>query len=434
MMSSARGTCSDKRASRPEKRPALVLAALMLGLPLAAGILSLIHFGPLRDTVARRYVSHPVEYVEVVMFCAALGALGFKLLRHWTERRACLLEILPRWDGRAIPVNEAGKLLAALNNLPASIQNSVIVRRTAAVLDFLCSRGSADDLDDHLRSLADNDTLALEGSYSLTRFITWAIPILGFLGTVLGITGAISGVTPEVLENSLSTVTDGLALAFDATALALGLTMVVMFVSSVVERTEQGILDAVDRFVDRELAHRFERGGRQESELLGLVRRHTESLLQGMEKLVEQQTDLWAKAMEEADRRRLQAEHEQQERLASALTSALERTLETHAQRLAQLEKQAVEGSTTFTRQLTELVTSVRDSQREQQQALARLQEGDTQLRQLEQTLNQNLAALHNTGTFEEALHSLTAAIHLLTARAAPRSDGTLRPPAGAAA
>src|SRR5207244_5326669 len=140
-----------------------------------------------------------------------------------------------------------------------NLQTTLIVRRADAILDFLCSRGSAADLDDHLRSLADTDALALEGSYALTRFITWAVPILGFLGTVLGITGAISGVTPEVLENSLSTVTDGLALAFDTTALALGLTMLLMFSSFLVERAEQSVLEAVDRYADREFAPRFER-------------------------------------------------------------------------------------------------------------------------------------------------------------------------------
>lgn len=92
-------------------------------------------------------------------------------------------------------------------------------------------RGSAEDLDDQLRNFADADSIEFEGSFGLTRFITWAIPILGFLGTVLGITGAISGVTPEMLEKSMSTVTDGLALSFDATALALALTMVCMFLA-----------------------------------------------------------------------------------------------------------------------------------------------------------------------------------------------------------
>ena len=65
------------------------------------------------------------------------------------------------------------------------------------------------------------------------------------------ITQSISGITPEKLENSLSEVTDGLALAFDATALALGLTMLTMFLSFMVERAEQAILDTVDRYTDR---------------------------------------------------------------------------------------------------------------------------------------------------------------------------------------
>jgi hypothetical protein len=46
------------------------------------------------------------------------------------------------------------------------------------------------------------------------------------------------------------------------------------------------------------------------------------------------------------------------------------------------------------------------------------LQEGDKHIRRLQETLNQNLATLAGSGTFEQALHSLTAAIHLLTARA----------------
>src|SRR5262249_59626737 len=105
------------------------------------------------------------------------------------------------------------------------------------------------DLDDFQRALADNDALALDNSYGLLRFITWAIPILGFLGTVLGITGAISGVTPEVLEQSLSTVTDCLALAFDATALGLPPTMATMFLSFLVERRQQAILERDDRWL-----------------------------------------------------------------------------------------------------------------------------------------------------------------------------------------
>src|SRR5438105_6509866 len=87
-------------------------AAFLVGLPLAAGLLSLIHFGPLRDSPARRYVSHPVECVELVMFCGAFAALGVKFLGSLREQRACHTEIVPSWDRRAVAVSEAGRLLA----------------------------------------------------------------------------------------------------------------------------------------------------------------------------------------------------------------------------------------------------------------------------------------------------------------------------------
>src|SRR5205807_7240480 len=177
-----------------------------------------------------------------------------------------------------------------------------LVRRAAAVLDFLRSRGSANELDDQLRSLADTDSISLENSYSLIRFITWAIPILGFLGTVLGITNAIKGVTPEVLEKSLSGVTDGLATAFDSTALALFLTMILMLCSSLVERLEQGILEKVDAYVDAELSHRFERIGPESSLFVDALRQNTQVLLQSTEQLVDRQATLWSRSLEKADR------------------------------------------------------------------------------------------------------------------------------------
>lgn len=432
-----------------ERRSRANWAALFLGLPLAAGLLALIHLGPLRDTVALRYVSHPVEYVEVVMFCGALGVLGVKLLAYFLERRACRTAILPPWDGHAVAIREASDLLAGLRQLPRRFQNTRIVKRTAAVLDFLCKRRSADDLDDQLRALSDNEALALEGSYALTRFITWAVPILGFLGTVLGITQSISGITPEKLENSLSEVTDGLALAFDATALALGLTMVTMFLSSVVERAEQAILDAVDRYADRELAHRFERtpvGG----EFREATEQTTNVLVHAVEQLVQRQTTLWAQALQETDQRRHEWEGRLHERLTAALESALDHTLQTHSRRLAELEQQAVDRSAELMDRLAGLAAAVREGSKEQQSSLAqvtqgvagllemlaRLQDGEKHLRRLQETLNQNLAALAGAGTFEQALHSLTAAIHLLTARAAPLpgSSGRLGPRPGTAA
>ena len=49
----------------------------------------------------------------------------------------------------------------------------------------------------------------------------------------------------------------------------------------------------------------------------------------------------------------------------------------------------------------------------------AQLQEGEAHLLRLQESLNQNLSSLAGAGAFDEAVQSLTAAIHLLTTRMA---------------
>jgi biopolymer transport protein ExbB/TolQ len=421
-MNASPSTALDRR-----RRPGTTLAAFLIGLPLAAGILVGIHRYLPHDSIVVRYVHHPVENVEVILFCCAMGALVTKLWQTVGERSAIGADPLPAWDGKPVAVVEAPRLLSALQKLPRRLHSTWLAQRVRGILDFLRQRGTADDLDDQMRALADTDSLAMENSYALTRFITWAIPILGFLGTVLGITGAIAGITPEVLEKSLSSVTDGLALSFDATALALGLTMITMFCTFLVERAEQGVLDEVDRYADTHLAHRFVRQGVDNGPILAAVEAHTKVVMATTEKLVRQQAEIWAGALSGAEERAA-------EKLGKALDASIERTMRSHEKRLADLEKKSIEQGAELLRQIASLAAAVRDTGREQQSALSRvadgiigqagamirLQENEKQLVQLQAGLQQNLNALTGAGAFEQAVHTLTAAIHLLTGRVAP--------------
>ena len=427
------------------RRTNTTLAAFMIGLPLAAAVLAGVRFGAERLDALRElahYVSNPVECVEVVLFCCAISALGAKVLRNRVERRACRIDVLPPWDGRPVPPAEAPKLLAALRKQPRRILNTFLGQRVAAVLEFLYQRGAADELDDQMRTLADNDVVSMEGGFALTRFITWAIPILGFLGTVLGITTAIHGATPEVLEKSLSSVTDGLSYAFDATALALALTMITMFLSFLVERDEQGVLDAVDRAIDRGLAHRFQRVGADAGPFAQAVQQNTQAMMEAMGQLVQKQAEVWARTVAEMDRRSEEMHAKPREQFVGAVESALEKTLETHAKRLATLEGKTTEQTGKLLQQMAALAAAVRDTGREQQatlvrvaegvaaqaSVLGRLQEGESNLVHLQAVLHQNLAALANASSFEQAVHGLTAAAHLLTARTAAQSGGPVPP------
>ncbi len=412
-------------------RPSTNFAAFAVGIPLGILLLFLFHKGPLHRTFLYRYIERPVEGVELIMFCCALGALGAKYVQSLVERRAFRVEILPPWTGRPVPLTEASQLRAGLQRLPKRLRNTFLVQRVQAILEFLCQRGSAAELDDQMRSLLDGDSVVLEGSYALTRFITWAIPILGFLGTVLGITDAISGATPDVLEKNMSQVTDGLSYAFDATALALSLTMITMFCSFLVERREQSILEDVDREVERQLAHRFLRIAGDSGPFVEALRQNTQVLLDATGQLVERQADVWARALTENERRTRESAARQQEQMAGTLEAALRSTLQTHSQLLTAWESQSVERGSKLFEQLAALASVIRDYGRDQQSALTRvgeglsaqvaalggLHQGEQHLLNLQAGLQRNLEALANAGAFEQTLHTLTAAIHLLTAR-----------------
>jgi biopolymer transport protein ExbB/TolQ len=398
--------------------------SLIVGTVAGAAVLAAIHFGPFQGTIAQRYVSHPVECVEVIMFTCAAATLASKFRQSRREHRALRSELMPAWDGVPVPIAEASILATQLNQAPAQFRSTFLVRRLEAVLGFVSRRGSIDQLDEHLRALSDNDAVQLEASYSLTRFITWAIPILGFLGTVLGITEAIAGVTPEVLEQSLSSVTDGLALAFDSTALGLGLTMIAMFMNFLVDRAEGSALEAVDHYVDRHFAHRFERPVEAEKPLSAFGR-------EVLEPIVRRQADIWAQTLAEVDRRRQEIETGLEKRLTAALEQALQRTHEAYAVRMEELEKQAVDIGATAVERLAEQARGVCEAGKEQQHALAklvhgvaaqvqvlgRLQAGEEQLLRLQETLDRNLSVVAVAGSLDKAVHSLTAAIHLLTTR-----------------
>jgi biopolymer transport protein ExbB/TolQ len=415
-MEARRMSSSPSKVSAPSRRAGGTLAAFVIGLPLAGLVLGLFRFGPLRDFLLARYVQFPVQWAVVCLFCVAVGALLVKLLRLRVEFDACDRDILPRWDGNPASSDRANDLLASIDRQPERIQGTYLGRRIRAVLEFIGQRRSTAQLDDHLRSLADNDAVVQENSFGLVKFITWAMPILGFLGTVIGITMAISGITPEDLQDNIGKMTDGLAEAFDSTALALAMTMVCMFLTFLVERREQALLEEVDGQIDRHLAHRFQVEGAGGNPMVEVV-----------EGLVSR--------LAEPERRLAETYQHMTEHLVAGLRQAMDETLKMHEERLSVLEKQSVQGTAQLVQQLANLAVAVRDTGREQQQSLkgiaegiasqagvlARIQADEANLVHLQAVLHQNLAALASASSFEEAVHSLTAAVHLLTTRA-PRS------------
>src|SRR5262249_14738914 len=133
-------------SSTPIKPPAArgtsPLAALVLGLPMAFGLVALFRYGPLKNTPVARYVEYEVQWVLVGFFCVAVAALLLKWLRVRIEFDALDRDLLPRWDGKPVPPEKAPELLASLRRQHERVRDTFIGRRVHAALDFLVQRKS----------------------------------------------------------------------------------------------------------------------------------------------------------------------------------------------------------------------------------------------------------------------------------------------------
>ncbi len=101
------------------------LAAFIVGLPAGIGLVWLLTVGPLRSDQSERYLHHPVEKVELIMFCAAMAALGAKWLGSLFQKAGLRAEILPAWDGKAVPVSHAAQSVARQRGGPALVAADV---------------------------------------------------------------------------------------------------------------------------------------------------------------------------------------------------------------------------------------------------------------------------------------------------------------------
>ena len=150
-----------------------------------------------------------------------------------------------------------------LVNLQRSLSQgkSFIAVRISRVVSAYINSGNRSTVAEFISDDSSFYTAASASSYVLPRILIWAIPLLGFVGTVMGISSAVNGFTSflsgaeeiDQIKEGIGFVTTGLAVAFDTTLLALLLSVLVMLPLVAVERMESQLLLAVDIYLNDRL-------------------------------------------------------------------------------------------------------------------------------------------------------------------------------------
>ncbi|MEM1098318.1 MAG: MotA/TolQ/ExbB proton channel family protein [Planctomycetota bacterium] len=232
--------------------PWLVAAAL-----LTAGLFGVLAILPSSRVVEMFTQRGPVPYVVMLLSFWAALCLLVKLQKIGVQRRALAVrDLVPREPDFVLSPGTAGWVLDRLSARCVDPHRFLLFDRISFALSNLKNMGRVGDVDDALHARADADADAAESSYTLLRGLVWAIPVLGFIGTVQGLSvslGAFGGVIQEsadfeALKPALRDVTGGLATAFDTTLLALVAALIVQMLLTLTRKREEELLDACQAY------------------------------------------------------------------------------------------------------------------------------------------------------------------------------------------
>jgi hypothetical protein len=415
--------------ARKRKNPMLAMldASFIIG-AICTGIFYLIILSPgMRGSLLHRYTTeHLVEYVVVALsFWGIADVLG-KLFSYPRDILALRHEWFPERSVGREPVASAEPMLDAVNAQKRWLRDSRIGSRLRAALAYVVQNGCDEQYRDYLKSLADKDADQTHSSFTLIRFVVRITPVLGFLGTVVHFGTALNGISMDQMSEQLGVVVSEMGKAFNATTVALASAMFMMFAQFACEWIERAILQTVDRNVERELADRFEMKDANLLPFLRIAKDANEEALKLIAGNLDQQTDAWIKAFEALLTRFDARQHQETEawtRALDVLNNRHESYDAVREERLRQMLDVIDERQEKFMNHVhktLEKAVAIRDDFGGMVQTLHEIAHGEGQLVEMQSSLAENLRLIHETGKIDDALHGLTGAIHLLTARHQP--------------
>jgi len=233
------------------------ILALILAVICSTGFLALMFFLYRRPSsaiyfLARAFVREGNLYATLpatLCFFLGLVILALKIPKLNLQRRALDLAAVPQHHDFVLNETTARTVLERLRSLVDDAKHFILLNRIDRALSNLQNIGGVSDVSAILHTQAENDENQVASSYALINAMIWAIPVLGFVGTVIGLSSAMGkfnlGADADVsqIKASLGPVVAGLSTAFETTLVGLVFALVLHLLSDLMQEHETDFLD-----------------------------------------------------------------------------------------------------------------------------------------------------------------------------------------------
>ncbi|MBM3983708.1 MAG: MotA/TolQ/ExbB proton channel family protein [Planctomycetes bacterium] len=171
------------------------------------------------------------------------------------QRRAFGMGLLPTDEGARILPEDARPLARKVEQLTSG-RPFVLANMIRLGLGKFAISKSAPDVAEVVRNQADVEASRFVTGMATVNYLAWAIPAIGFVGTVRGLGGAFGANAPQI-EVFTEQAKDQLKIAFDCTLVALLLSLAVMYVIHAVQRAEETLVTDAQQYCQEHLLLRL---------------------------------------------------------------------------------------------------------------------------------------------------------------------------------
>jgi biopolymer transport protein ExbB/TolQ len=204
-----------------------------------------------------RLLLGPEQIACYVCFVWASLILISRYMEVQRQRRAFKLELLPTEEGVRILPEDSRPLLRKVEEINNRRGPFILANMIRLALGKYAVSRSGQDVSEAVRTQADVDLGRFVSGMATVNYLAWALPALGFLGTVRGLSGSLSMAESIDEPAFITQVSKHLTVAFDCTLVALVLSLVIMFWLHRVQRDEEALVIDCRQFCLEHLVNRL---------------------------------------------------------------------------------------------------------------------------------------------------------------------------------
>ena len=192
------------------------------------------------------------DYEQESCFILALWAIaimGLKTHNALRERRMLQRRFIEVTEGMSILPEDTREYSRPLQALTESERATLLPRALLSALQRFASTRNVQDVSTAVRTVCDTESDRLDSELAMVRYIAWAIPSIGFIGTVRGIGDAL-GQAYRAVEGDIAGVTTSLGVAFNSTFVALVISIFVMFLMHQLQLVQERLVLDTQHYCD----------------------------------------------------------------------------------------------------------------------------------------------------------------------------------------